>query len=239
MNRKIGIIGTLLVAMTLMAVFAVVPAWAADPTNASTSVVANTTYSGASSAGSSAAKGGNITEVDVTVASQTTKWQGFYGNVSGGISLKNSGATSMYDWSGTVAGEVYATQDSAVNASEWANLTNKTGGQIDTVFSFTPGDADSATNTFTVTSTEIDVGSNTISAAANSEVKTRASNGTATWETIALGDTTTTTKTQFVFASVIRGSSTGDAYDSTTKDFQMIVPVASGTETYYFYVELT
>ena len=238
MNRKIGIIGTVLVAMTLMSMLAVVPAWAAaDPTNATASTVANETYSGASTAGSASAKGGNITEVNVGVNSQTTKWQGFYGNVSGGISLKNSGAISMYDWSGTVAGEVYATQDSAVNTSEWAALVNKTGADIDSVYFPSVSAVDNATNTFTEGSfTPFNVSGRTIATNASSSVKTLGGPG---WETIALGNTTTTTKTQFVFASIIRGDSTGDAYDGTTKDFQMLVPVETGTETYYFYVELT
>ena len=242
MNRKIGIIGTLLALMTLMAVFAVVPAWAADPVNATTTTESNTSYSGASSAGSAVAKGGNITEVTVTVASQTSKWQGYYGDVSGGVQLAGSGGTTiMYSWTSDPVGEVYATQDSDVNATEWDALTNQSGAFIDANFTgFTASDADSATNTFVNTSSEIIVGSTTIDAGkVKSAVKTRASNGTATWETIALGPTTASSESDFVFAAIIRGSSSNDAYDGTTKDFQMIVPVQDTPAPYYFYVELT
>ena len=237
MNRKIGIIGTLLAAMTLMAVFAVVPAWAADPTNATTSAGSTETYSSGDTIGSASANGGSITEVTVTVASQTTKWQGFYGNVNGGIQLANSSGGQMYDWSSTVAGEVYASQnDSIFDTADWADLTNQTGASIDDNWSFIPGDADSATNTFTVTSSEIVVGSKTITAAEKSAVKTNAQNGTAVWETIALG-TNGTAKTDFTFVGVINNNEI--AYDGTVKDYQMIVPVGGSTETYYFYVELT
>ena len=239
MNKKIGIIGTLLAVMALMALIAVVPAGAADPTNASTTVVDNASYSGASTAGSSAATGGNITEVNLNVGSKTTKWQGYYGNISGGIQLASSSENIMYNWTSDPVGEVYATQDNIVNASEWANLTNKTGTDIDSVFFSGISATDNATNTFTVTSTAFNVSGRTIGSNASSSVKTKNNAGTATWETIALGPASISALeyTKLVFAAIIRGDSTGEAYDGTTKDFQMIVPV-NGTQTYYFYVEL-
>ena len=227
MNKKIGIIGTLLAVMALMALIAVVPAGAADPTNATASTVSNASYSDASVAQSAVAEGGNITEVTVGVSLQTNKWQGYYGTITSGFSLKNSGGTSMYDWSGTtVAGEVYATQDSDVTAAEWAALEGKTGANVDTAFIFTGTDADSAANTFNLEpAANVTVGNNNVTAVNDSEVKTKNNAGTAIWETIALGPLSVAAGeySKMVFAGVIIDG--GNAYDNSAKDFQMIVPV--------------
>ena len=240
MNKKIGIIGTLLAVMALMALIAVVPAGAADPTNATASTVSNASYSDASVAQSAVAEGGNITEVTVGVSLQTNKWQGYYGTITSGFSLKNSGGTSMYDWSGTtVAGEVYATQDSDVTAAEWAALEGKTGANVDTAFIFTGTDADSAANTFNLEpAANVTVGNNNVTAVNDSEVKTKNNAGTAIWETIALGPSSVAAGeySKMVFAGVIIDG--GNAYDNSAKDFQMIVPVQSSPAPYYFYVEL-
>ena len=235
MNRKIGIIGTLLAVMTLMVVFAVVPAWAADPVNASATVNSNTSYAPSGSAGSSAATGGNITQIDLSVSTSTSKWQGYYGNVSGGITLADSdNSNKMYEWTNTIVGNVFAAQDPNMNNSNWIGLTNRSGSEIDTNFSYTPGDSDSATNTFINDSTSITVAGTTYNLKANSSVKTY-SGGVPTWETIALANSTSPADGNYVFAGII--SNDGTAYNGENADFQIIVPIGS-SPTYYFYVEL-
>lgn len=237
MNKKIGIIGTLLAVLVLMAVVAVVPA-GADPVNATTTIVSNISYLGTSAAGSSAANGGNITQVDLNITSSTTKWQGYYGNITGELALGSSPGKTMFQWNLTsVAGEVFAARDGAMTHSNWTGLENRTGSQIDTDFGFTPGDSDSATKTFINTSTPINISGITYGPNATSAVNTSVYGGAPTWETIALANSSNPAIANYVFAGVIINN--GTAYDNTQKDFQMIVPVENGTQTYYFYVELT
>ena len=236
MNRKIGLIGILLAVMALMAVFAVVPVWAADPVNASATVNSNTSYAPSDSAGSSAATGGNITQIDLSVSTSTSKWQGYYGNVSGGITLANSdNSKKMYAWTNSIAGEVFATQDDNMNTSKWTGLTNRTGANIDTNFSLGSA-SDNATNTFVNESSSITVAGTPYGGIGNSSVMTYNSSNAPTWETIALANSTSPAEANYVFVGVINDD--GEAYNGANADFQMIVPV-SGSPTYYFYVELT
>jgi hypothetical protein len=73
---------------------------------------------------SNQSKGGYITEIDIyPVLNQTQNWQGFYGNVSGIISLKNPTGQEMYNWSMNMTNtHVYATTES--NFLNWTSLFN-------------------------------------------------------------------------------------------------------------------
>jgi hypothetical protein len=73
---------------------------------------------------SNQSKGGYLTEIDIyPVLNQTQNWQGFYGNVSGIISLKNPDGQEMYNWSMNMTDtHIYATTNS--NFLNWTNLYN-------------------------------------------------------------------------------------------------------------------
>jgi len=64
---------------------------------------------------------GNITEMTIFSGSGGSQsWQGYYGNVSGGLSLGDSSSNVMYNWSlATPNGEVYASTNSSIT---WSNL---------------------------------------------------------------------------------------------------------------------
>src|SRR3989338_10176635 len=52
---------------------------------------------------------GNVTEADFSGVSTTRFWQGFFGNVSGVITLEDGGANVIYNWTATnPRGEIYA-----------------------------------------------------------------------------------------------------------------------------------
>ncbi len=233
MKRIISLIASLM----LIAIFTVFMAGAV-PTGWTPVNVTNATFSNTS--GSMAARGGNITNVDFTnVLSQTSKWQGYYGNVTGEIILGTSSTAKIYNWTvSTIAGEVFATQASTMNYTAWEDLGARTGSQIDTDFNFVAADSDSATNTFKRTPAAFNVSGKLISATANSAAKTFNATGVETWWTIALARSSAA-ESNYVFAGVI--SNDGQAFDGTTKDFQMVVPENenTGVDTYYFYVELT
>src|SRR4030042_6405258 len=52
---------------------------------------------------------GNITSMDVTGFSVTQSWQGYFGNVTGVITLEDNSGNVMYNWSeASPEGEIYA-----------------------------------------------------------------------------------------------------------------------------------
>lgn len=59
---------------------------------------------------------GNLTVLTITATSQTQTWQGYYGNISGTITLDDTNNFTMYDWALTEPqGEIYAANKSSVN----------------------------------------------------------------------------------------------------------------------------
>jgi hypothetical protein len=58
---------------------------------------------------------GNVTQLNISGASNTQNWAGYYGNVTGTITLENSDGFRMYTWDLTnPKGEVYATESTLV-----------------------------------------------------------------------------------------------------------------------------
>ena len=194
------------------------------------------------STGNSTASGGDITEINFSdVTSSTLKWQGYFGNVTNesgenGLQLENSGNV-MYSWDydlSNLAGNIFATLDDAMDITRWGQLGSATPDDIDTAYNFTSSNSDSANNTFS--------SSETLTIAGNSVngpyVQTYNATLVPTWKTVALSRLDGSNMTDFVFAGMI--DSNQEAFDGTTKDFQMVVPVNASVspQTYYFYVEL-
>lgn len=64
-------------------------------------------------------QGGNVSQMVIVGKSLTQSWAGFYGNISGRISLESSTGSIFYDW--TLAdpkGEIYATMGTSVDWSQ-------------------------------------------------------------------------------------------------------------------------
>ena len=73
--------------------------------------------------------GGYITQIDLyQQTNQTQNWQGYYGNVSGNITLSGTGGAEMYNWTVNVTNRsIYAIDNSAFTAWDTlypANITN-------------------------------------------------------------------------------------------------------------------
>ena len=64
---------------------------------------------------------GNVTELNVSGWSITEHWAGFFGEISGNMTLADSGGNIFYDWTGlnALSGEVFASSDDAVS---WAGI---------------------------------------------------------------------------------------------------------------------
>ena len=70
-------------------------------------------------AGTNGAGAGNVTYVNLTGESVTLSWQGYYGEVSGVITLDNANNYTLYNWTVTNAkGEVYAANETVT----WTNV---------------------------------------------------------------------------------------------------------------------
>jgi hypothetical protein len=184
------------------------------------------------------AQGGYIAEFNLTVMQQTTKWQGYYGNMTAGITLDDDTAATMYSWTtATPAGEVYATTLNGVPA--WTTFTNDTvSATVDTAYGFVSGESDDMGNTFLdqdhaafyLAGTEITAG-----------MGQRAVT-TGTWETvILLGSGAGTATNDYLFVGIIRDNTTSYKGAPDTCDYQMIIPEnpSTGTTPYYFYAEIT
>ena len=194
---------------------------------------------------SNQSEGGNITQLNITIDKiLTDKWQALYGNItSGGIGLNNSGGTDLFKWgtwdNSTDVGYVIATTNSST--PDWESLTAATSAEIDTAWSFTVYDADSANNTFNNSNnTEITIGFNTIPVDSTANVSTLDGDAKATWQTIVLRHPGTVSEydhDSFVFVGVNNKTATAKAFNSKLCDYQIMMPVNT-TTTYHLYTEL-
>lgn len=110
------------------------------------------------------AKGGNITFCNFTDQTlQTGKWQGYFGNVSGRVSLRDSSGYFLnWSWSPVDtanAGSIIATTNTSPNWSRASSLATTTAGAINTTWGF--GNAsDDANHTFNDAATIIEIAGN-------------------------------------------------------------------------------
>ena len=188
--------------------------------------------------GTDVAQGGFVTEMDLDTTSRTTRWQGYYGNVSGSIALKDSQANTMFSWAwdASKGGEVIATTNTSV--PPWTSFTNVSGNStvnaINTYWGWTSDatdDADATLNT-TLNVTIAGIGYSI-------NATTSGALGGSGWRCGAINTTDPDGTDDFIFVGIIQNAI--NAFDGTKKDYEMIVPTPDeGTPvTYYFYVEMT
>jgi hypothetical protein len=183
-------------------------------------------------AGGFVTAGGNVTDINIESNQSTSKWAGIYGNVSGSITLAKNSTVIFYTWTWTPVNG--AKICASTNSSFGAITSNGTAAGVDTAWGFTIStDMDTAANTMTSACTLANVTGSDItgSAAVNT------SGVDAGTETCVSKQDTGTTKDSYVFCAPIIG--TGFTFDGLLRNYAMMVPTAqSGTETYYFYLEL-
>lgn len=206
------------------------------------------------------AEAGNVTALVIDQRRSTQAWQGYYGNVTGTITLDDGNNQTLYDWSlPNPTGEIYASNDSIVtwNKVYCMNVSsisiNKTyngivysinGSDIELNFGINATDKDGLNETFNSTYTDttgFSVGGtliNNVDGCSMANPYTDEASSSA-WQELLLSD-----NTSLVFTALVRGDA--DAYKTGTEpaDFQMLVledgHVGSETATtpYYFFVEL-
>jgi len=230
-------IGIAVIVVALVAAFTGIVS--ADPDGAGVSAGDTSTWA-ATTAGDDAAAGGDITALDLTIDQGTIKWQGYWGNITDMIVLADASGNKMYDWGSatTLTGEVFATTADGVPA--WTSVNSVTATErdnattgIDALWSWTAS-SDDAGETFTLETASVTVaGVTTASDAVATAVDAILPTGNG-WQTVVITDATTIAgKDDYIFVGIINEDRTG--YDTTTVDYQMIVP---GEATYYFYVEV-
>lgn len=256
MEERAKIIRLLIMGILLVAACAA--AAVADPAGADKAVVIDsqrgvlrTTTDG------KPAEAGNVTEMVINSTSITKTWQGYYGNVTGKITLDDALNMTMYNWMDAIPqGEIYASNSSTLS---WANVncfnlsgfangkeTNSSGNTTyyEAYLGLSTTSDDGVNDTFiTQTHSAFNIGTRGFAADTCSTVKTYVNNGpqstTSDFIELILYDNSTAVA---VFATFINNTVTG--FDNKVHDFQLMVPVEGGhdtpptTDTFYFYVEL-
>jgi len=188
------------------------------------------------------AQGGNVTQVNINVLAITKAWQGYYGNITGEITLDDADNNTFYNWSlAAPKGEVYATRNAAVDFSTigCANATERTAEE--TYLGQVLADGDSVTNTFNGT-THPQFNVSTTSVAVNTCFSTNAfvnsAQDASRFFQVLLADGASV----IVYTTLIDNDQTG--FDGNGYDFELLVGEndhdgSVGSTLYYFFVELT
>jgi len=188
------------------------------------------------------AQGGNVTEMNIQALTITNSWQGYYGNVSGAITLQDGTNNTFYNWSMTsFQGRVFATRASSI-AWTTVNCTNSTNRTSEETFlGQSATDSDSVTNTFnTTTHPTFTVSTQTIVAntcfSTNGFVNNNSQSDS--YDMLLLSPS----NGQIIYMTSINKTTVG--FDGRQHDFQLLVGENEkagniGATTYYFWTEFS
>lgn len=236
-QRTVVLLGiTLMICVTLLGSVAL-----ADPINPLSKDVRN---SGRGTVGGSPvsidAQAGNVTAVNIHGETLTDVWQGFYGNITGSITLENAGGAVFYNWSlAQPTGEIYTAR---ISSPTWSNVVcaNLTHIQSEeSMLSINDNKADGINETFTWTTHDAFTIGSTSFVADYCNYTTNGFNGTGaqnvSWDEIMLWENGSSAP---VFATII--GQNFNAFDGNLADFETLVPTNTtlALTTYYFFVEL-
>ncbi len=123
--RKAFKYNALLLGVALILVLAVPLAMSA-PQAATVNAGTPESWTPSSTPGSVSTQGGEVTEVNLSTYTVTSKWVGFWGNISGGIRLADASGNTFYEWtvSDPTGAFVYATN---ATVSSWDGLAKING----------------------------------------------------------------------------------------------------------------
>lgn len=208
-------------------------AYAAPDPDGATLTVGTAETKPTTAPGSTQAEGGNITGVNLTALAKSRVWQGFFGSVSGNITLQDNTNDQFYSWTlETVNGSVFASQTSAVN---WTSVSGVTNCSTDQNVSGNGNDRVNRTFTQNASLTGWSVAGITITDACQTWTYVNNASQSTYFEEIMLN----ASNAYSIYATKINFNTTG--YNNATQDYQMLVPDTRNvsTTTYYFYVEFT
>lgn len=181
---------------------------------------------------------GNVTELTIDSNTTTQSWQGYYGNISGSVGLKDSSDNVMYNWTLNNEGEIYASNASSL---EWDGIqcydepNNMT--FFENMFGIGITDPDGLNETFDLNN-HAGFYTNSIQFTSGECNSTKLFNsaGVGTFDEVLLTD-----GPNIIFASLINNDA--DGFDGIPHDFEMLVledghGTDTTTTTYYFWAEL-
>jgi hypothetical protein len=256
----------LMLAVFIITVFLINGFVTAAPSGASVNNTNTSSGTVSSTAGNDSAQAGNVSELVLYGASVTQTWQGYYGNVTGGITLSDSASNVFYNWSlASPSGEVYASTNQSIT---WSNVqcfnftangtyeddtgqagntslygTNLT--QLESRFNIATGAADGVDETFSLNGTgshdAFNVGSLSFTEGECKNTRIFDSSGAGVsnnFEEVLLYEPSTAS---VVFAAILENDVSG--FNSKTSDFEMLVLEDghngdTSSTPYYFFVEL-
>lgn len=192
-------------------------------------------------AGNVTTEGGNITYVDVDVNSLTDRWAAFYGNVTGGLVLRdNTNVTAAVfewiSWNASAGGVVCASRGGTI---QWTTVGAITGALIDADMSFAGTEADAAVNTFDDTDANCDAmnfGGGLLGVAS-----AFADHATGTYWTCAYNVTVASPTVGSVPAYCTNITDGNLNFKAEPVNYEILVPTVFGpaqTTTYFFYAQL-
>ncbi|MEM0465855.1 MAG: hypothetical protein QXW97_04125 [Candidatus Pacearchaeota archaeon] len=230
------------------------------PSGATINITKNSSAYSGKGASNVSAFAGNITEINIDGTTNSQVWQGYYGNVTGGMYLANSEGYVFYNWSSiATSGEVYASRNESI---VWTNIVcfnftaignysddsenrgntslygmNVT--QLENMYNISPLDKDGIEETFNLRDHRLFF-TNNLEFSEGECPNTRILNnsGEGIFEEILLYSPE---NKEVIFASIIMDNIIG--FDGKTHDFEMMVlDDGHGSDTqvtdYYFYLEL-
>ncbi len=182
-------------------------------------------------------EGGNVTNVNVSSTSITSKWAGFYGQISGSEILADSGDNNFFKWkvsdpTGSIVYSVPTGQGAPSGLDDVKAPNGFLGSEFDS-------GADSAANTYNETDfLNSSVYTEVNTSAASTFVSGSYEGPGGTFQTFLANDTGTAGNAS-VYAAEAQSDNTG--FNTQDVDYQMLVGIGESTaqSTFDFYIELS
>lgn len=190
-----------------------------------------------SSSASLPVQAGNVTRLDISGKAISTHWAGFYGNISGNLTLEDASGNTFYNWVGLgiPAGEVFASNTSMVNWSSisCANSTRITA--IEASLGIVSTDADKISATYTNNNhPPFNVSTTSLAGCNSTNAYTSTGQSASLYYQILLIDG----QNRPVYTTLINDSAT--SFTGTSYDFELLVGESdsAGSTSMYFYIEI-
>lgn len=196
------------------------------------------------------AQAGNVTALNFNSTKISSRWQGYYGNVSGVITLDDAVNNTLYNWRiASPQGEIYAVNVSTTPT--WANVEcfnftdptqNVTFAELESSIGAATTDRDGVNETFNLTyAGSFSAGTKTIVAGDECPIASLFSSDA--WTGVGFNETIlfqNQSDNLVIFVSLLEQDRIG--FSGSPLDFEMIVGEngdLAGATNYYFFVELT
>ncbi len=217
-----------------ISLFVLIPHAYGIPVGATVTYISNSTMNATPSSGTYPT--GRIIVLNLNGLQQDYQWKAFVGNVTGKLTLDDASGNTIYDWTlATVSGEVYTSRYSSVDWSTIACATTAVINNEETALGITSSDVDSISNTFTGSSSTIQIGTVQVTGCPSTKTYNSTGQPSNDYEEFLLKDG----NNYLIYGTIISDNANG--FDNSTYDFQMIVAdneTSTTGSTYYFWVEL-